>query len=325
MRYGAPLPRKRRFRRLRTWWHARRRRRIFARNAHRRFMLARLNHQFTRRTRRTAKGKATIDPVLSARLAEVGITPGRARRLWRGIALKRKDDQMILERLVGARVSVDGSGRMTACVHLGPGLHWIDGTIRMSQKGLTMPQTLIDMLPGRPVRDVVDHHLIPQDATFVADSDDFGRRYVTMASMPMTQRHMMTTEEGLVLETDVEAVDLPRAGASTLGHWAWKLRRAWPDVRRSLSPLKPKGKPAATFLGLQSLSLGALAAYHWKTSHDAHDLLVQTRAMLTGVVAGTIFGAVLAAIFMIRRWPFDAKLMSEHEEWLSDRLDEQLF
>lgn len=325
MRYGAPRPRDRRFRRLRTWWHARRRRRAIAAKWSRRGLLFWYDLEERLRSRRQSLGAASIDPVLLAVLEDSGLTKARIRRLWRGVVLRDRSDMVIVERIARGRVHVDRhSSHMSACLPLVPGVHWIDGELRFSQRGATIPETIVDLLPGRPVREVVDHPAITKHLTFVRRLEDYETSYYKYTVLGHSRR-IADPHAGMAIETNSVAVPLPRTSLRAFGHWAWRMRRTWRDARKDLPGREAIRTMAKVNMWGAVISSAALFMLAWLMTHDLRASIMQIPSALLGSVIGGTGGLAIFTAYLLWKRPSRWQMWEDHEEWLTEELERQLF
>lgn len=166
-----------------------------------------------------------VDPALRTMLNGRGIGDREIACLWRDV---NADDMRSVRRIAGIAggpVSVMGS-IMGATIPIAHGIHWNGGSLRMAPGSRTMPETVLDTLTGRPLRDLVDHPLLPDVRIVEHDEDDL--KFWANALPPRNH--------GTVVHTDSEPFVLPEPGTARLKHAvvrAWHDRRAgWEQLAR---------------------------------------------------------------------------------------------
>jgi hypothetical protein len=277
-----------------------------------------------RQHRKAAFGPATIDPVLLHVLEEAGLTRARIKRLWRGVVLRNRVDTIIVERIARSRVRMGYAhdAEMSACIPLAPGVHWAERSIRFSQRGMTIPETVADLLGGRPVSDVIEHPGIPRDATFTDRADPYMTNFMLFMSY---SGRGPDPHEGMVLETDCRPATLPRTSYGAFGHWAWRLRRTWSDFREDLPDRAFLRKVVRGNLWVGGVCSTFFAGLAWYATGDPLAALMRTPWVLMGSFGGLLIGMTMFLGYAVIRRPSQWKMRMEHEKWLAEEMERQLF
>lgn len=227
-----------------------------------------------------------IDPILLMTLRKHGLSDRAISRMANDVATGDARTVRYLSDTIGGMVAYDREeDTLVGVIAIMRGVHWCAGQLRIAPEAASIPETVLQGLPGSPVRRVMEHDALPAD-TMVTGLADTPGAFAFIGSAAPRDVHAAH------LNTDVEPVDLPDPVGPSLTHPVMRMVR---DSRYRESPLSWwKGEPLAATIGIVGLTMLASSMIY------AAGLTNLLRNQMVWTVAGLVCSVILVRIgFMI--------------------------
>lgn len=263
---------------------------------------------------------ATIDPVLMKVLAEAGVTSREVACLHRSVVRGDKRAVRRIGRITTGNAAVTYDGMLVGTVNVAYGMHWCGGNLRISRRGVQIPETVIELLPGRPVSALINHPLLPPDAGITdVEENSYDGDFCTNAGYNDDDHDM--------IRTDAAPVPLGGRGLRALWH---PLAMAWSD-RASVGVFMKYAVPVAVktsviMAGVCAVILAGLTLAH---PASAAEVLTTAWSFAMGALKGMFIGWTIMMLPGLVRGglPFGAEYTTHGAfvDWVEKKREEQGF